>query len=102
MFLAGGCFFVWVVALALVSKWQGVREVIKNEKGVSNVFQAFFYTYPRVEVKPFWTDSGLLLNVPVEGDQCVRMPFCTPYPAKGLKMRCYGNIRCGFSVATGS
>ena len=27
LFLAGGCFFVWVVALALVSKWQGVREI---------------------------------------------------------------------------
>lgn len=46
------------------------------------------YPLRSVETKPFRTQSGLMLHVPREGDQCWEAPLpCTPYPAPRLGLR---------------
>jgi hypothetical protein len=46
------------------------------------------YPLRTVETKPFRTESGLILHVPIKGDQCWEAPLpCTPYPAPRLGLR---------------
>jgi hypothetical protein len=51
-----------------------------------------------VGTRPFTTASGLNLLVPVRGDQCWRIMWCTPYPNPRLALR--GRLLWnGFSVS---
>jgi len=61
-------------------------------------YNDFFYT-PRTDVKQYVTNSGLVLNVPVEGVQCwdADLP-CTPYPDSKLQLRKNNSLRYGFMV----
>lgn len=71
----------------------GQRGIIKREGG--NVF----YDIPRAELKMFTTDSGLVVYVPKEKDQCWDAPLpCTPYPNAHLRLRKNGDMRYGFIV----
>jgi len=58
-----------------------------------------FHRTTTVRYKRFATDSGLIVYVPEEGDQCWDSPLpCTPYPNRNLRLRNKGNLRDGFIV----
>jgi hypothetical protein len=53
---------------------------------------------PSVPLNSFVTDSGLLVWVPVEGDQAWDAPLpSTPRPDPNLRARCPRDLSCGFS-----
>jgi hypothetical protein len=55
----------------------------------------------RVEVKPFTTDSGLILSEPTVGNQCWDSGLlCTPSPEPGLQLRQPNDLRSGFRIVT--
>jgi len=45
------------------------------------------FQIPVPATTPFTTRSGLVVRVPAEGDQCWRVPLCTPTPEAGLELR---------------
>ncbi len=56
------------------------------------------YAVPVVPTHEFVTLSGLILNVPNQGDQCWDAPLpCTPYPNPRLSQRDESNLVRGFS-----
>ena len=56
-----------------------------------------FHPIPEAEVYEFLTDSGLVLQVPRERDQCWDAPLpCTPYPKANLRLIRPGEPGSGF------
>lgn len=51
---------------------------------------------PRVGLRPFITDSGLVVNVPLEGNQCWGALACAPNPSSKLRLRRRGELASGF------
>ena len=45
------------------------------------------FEIPRPSTRSFVTDSGLVLQTPVEGDRCFAVPLCTPEPQAALELR---------------
>lgn len=63
--------------------------------------EAGFYPLPSVATRVYETTSGLVLQVPVEGDQCWGAPQpCTPYPRRDLRLREPGQLASGFTLQT--
>ncbi len=59
------------------------------------------YPLPVVELTQYSTDSGLVLNVPAEGNQCWEAPLpCTPKPNPSLHLLNPESFNSGFSVST--
>jgi hypothetical protein len=51
------------------------------------------------KVKPYTTDSGLVLTVPTSVNRCwSAAPLCTPHPAPNLRLRVPGDIGSGFAT----
>ena len=72
---------LWAAAgIALVT---GGDELV-DARG-SGPFGTFEPSVP--QTAPFTTRSGLVVQVPVEGDRCWRVPLCTPTPQPGLVLR---------------
>jgi hypothetical protein len=58
---------------------------------------------PRADWTEFVTRSGLILYVPVSGDQCWDAPLpCTPYPSPDLRLRRPGDLSGGFMPESSS
>jgi hypothetical protein len=58
-----------------------------------------FSDIPKVALKTFVTNSGLVVYVPQKGDQCWDAPLpCTPYPHSNLYLRKEKDMRYGFSI----
>jgi hypothetical protein len=56
-----------------------------------------FSAYEPTILTTFTTDSGLVLNVPMTGDQCWDAPLpCTPYPAPEIRLRIPDELGSGF------
>jgi len=56
-----------------------------------------FYPIREIETYEFTADSGLILQVPVEGDECWDAPLpCTPYPNPELQLRQDNDLGSGF------
>ena len=61
-------------------------------------FTSGYQTIPSSALTEQRTDSGLIVYVPVEGDQCWDAPLpCTPYFNSGLRLRVPGKIASGFT-----
>ena len=45
------------------------------------------FEIPRPTTRSFVTDSGLVLQAPVDGDRCFAVPLCTPEPHAELELR---------------
>lgn len=58
-----------------------------------------FETFPPA-TRPFVTDSGLVLQTPLEGDRCWEVQLCTPEPQHGLELR-GADPHEGFRLAPG-
>jgi hypothetical protein len=58
-----------------------------------------FYNVPKVTLKKEITNTGLVIFLPKEGDQCwdAQLP-CSPYMNPDLRLRRKGDIRYGFIV----
>ncbi len=77
-----------LVLAALSGPHQGVRSLPEGGPAAG----------PHVATRPFETESGLTLRVPVEGDQCWDAPRpCTPYPRPDLRLRRPGELASGFT-----
>jgi hypothetical protein len=56
-----------------------------------------FHPAPQADVIPYVTPSGLIVFVPVSGDQCWNAPLpCTPYRDIGLHLRDENDMQRGF------
>ena len=60
---------------------------------------AYFYNSPEVVLKKDITNSGLVIFLPVKGDQCWSAPLpCTPYMNYDLRLRKENELRYGFLI----
>lgn len=73
---------VLVGATALALQRGGTGLVSAKGGGPFGTFEI-----PRPTTRPFETDSGLVLQTPVDGDRCFAVPLCTPEPQSGLELR---------------
>jgi hypothetical protein len=61
-----------------------------------------FYPMPHALVKEYVTRSGLVLQVPVKGNDCWLTPLpCTPRPQTGLRLRREEDLGSGFVLDPG-
>ena len=58
-----------------------------------------FLRFPEARVTPHQTISGLMVNVPVETNQCWNAPLpCSPYFDESLHLRKPGKLERGFAA----
>ncbi|OGW76172.1 MAG: hypothetical protein A2Z72_00670 [Omnitrophica bacterium RBG_13_46_9] len=109
-------YFVLCLACALCFFIQGKKDFAKVLICEKNIAKAFgqlciknvvfqgkdkfgFHSVPQPDLTEFRTDSGLILYVPREGDQCWNAPLpCTPYPRPYYRLRREGDMRYGFNA----
>ena len=63
---------------------------------------SFLYPMPTTALEPYTTATGLVVNVPSDGETCWRAAIpCTPHPTQGLASKRQGDLASGF-LSTGS
>jgi len=78
-----------------------VIPLIKRDKFIGPGGNSGFYITRSAEVETFITRSGLLVYVPLKGDQCWDAPLpCTPHPNAELRLRKEGDMTNGFMLET--
>jgi len=81
------------LAVFILLSWF-ISEKIPQSK---ELMRSSVYPLRYAELKRFKTNSGLIIYVPKNGDQCWNGPLlCTPFPKENLRLRTEGDISKGF------
>jgi len=85
---------IFVISICILYKFFPSKDLILTKEKIK-----YFYDIPKVTLKKEMTNTGLVLFLPKEKDQCWDAPLpCTPYMNTNLCLRKEGNMRYGFMV----
>lgn len=88
-----------LVGIVLLTAWAAHPRLFWSSYFRPSVGVGTFLHLPEAEVTPDQTNSGLMVNVPVETNQCWNAPLpCSPYFDETLHLRKPGELKRGFAA----
>jgi hypothetical protein len=88
-----------LAGLVVLTAWAAHPRLLWSSYFRPSVGVRTFLRLPEARVMPHRTNSGLLVNVPVETNQCWNAPLpCSPYFNETLRLREPGKLERGFAV----
>ncbi len=83
----------------LIGNLQYLRIYALNFNTLADISWSGYQAVPQVALTQVWTDSGLMLYTPRDGEQCWDAPLpCTPYVNLTLSLREADDLSSGFVV----